>query len=181
MVKKRLEIKRRWLLKNLSSAEILGVIGVEWAGLTTVWLTTVYVLSDPDLKLRIRQRSSEREITHSVEIKIGSGLTRLESSELLTDADLFNYYITQGKPYLIKSRWTILLETGLKLEINRFNEPKFQGLMLAEMKFESEKIANDFSENNFPVWLKPLIVKEVTDDPRYNGKNLAVNGRPDPA
>ncbi len=179
MVKKHLEIERRWLLSNLPNAEILGAIGVERTD-----LTTVYIVSDPDLELRIRQQSGNGEITYSVVTKIGSGLMRQESPKLSASADLFNcYYITLGKPYLVKNHWEIPLGTSQKLEISRFTQPKLaqgRGLLLAEIEFESEKAAGQFSEEDLPIWLKPLVIKEVTDDPRYNGKNLAVHGRPDP-
>lgn len=177
MAKKHLEIERRWLLSDLPSGKILGAIGVEWAD-----LSTIYIVSDPNLELRIRQLSSNGEITYSVVTKIGSGLTRQESPKLSADADIFFYYsITLYKPYLMKNRWEIPLGTGQKLELNRFTEPELvRGLLLAEMEFESEKVANNFNKKDFPAWLKPLIVKEVTDDARYNGKNLAVHGRPNP-
>ena len=176
MAKKHLEIERRWLLRGLPDLVILLAIGVERAE-----RTTVYVVSDPDLELRIRQQSSNGEITYPVVTKVGSGLMRQESPKLFANADIFNhYYITLDKPYLVKNHWIIPLETGRKLEINRFTQPKFYGLILAEMEFESEEAANSFGDNDFPEWLKPLIIKEVTDDTRYNGKNLAVHGRPKP-
>ena len=176
MVKEYLEIERRWLLSGLPSNEILRAVDVELVG-----FTTVYVLSDPDLELRIRQRMVDRErTTYSVVTKVGSGLKRQESPRLHVDVDLFNYYMVMGKPYLSKDHWEILLGVGRNLEINRFTQPKLEGLVFAEMEFESEKAASAFNVDDFPMWLKPLIVKEVTDDERYNGKNLAVHGRPDP-
>lgn len=182
MAKQHLEIEKRWLLSGLPDYEILAAIDVEWSE-----LTTVYIVSDPDLEVRIRRRSGIVEITYSVVTKIGSGLTRQESPKLSADADLFNYYyVTLGKSYLVKNHWKIPLGADQKfqeLEINRFTQPKLaqgRGLLLAEMEFESEEAAVAFNEKDFPMWLKPLIVKEVTDDSRYNGKNLAVHGRPDP-
>ena len=177
MAEKHLEIERRWLLRGLPDAEILKAIGVEWTD-----LTTVYLIRDRDLEVRIRQRSGNGEITYDVVTKVGAGLTRQESPKLSVSADTFNYYyITRGKPCLYKNHWEIPFFSGSsqKLEISRFNQPKLRGLVLAEIEFKNREMADSFSENDFPKWLKPLVVKEVTDDPRYNGKNLAVHGRPD--
>lgn len=181
---KHLEIERRWLLRGLPEWYILHATQYYNIPLDVrhSFFTTVYIISDPELEVRIRRRLFNGEVTYSVETKLGLGLTRQESPKLLADAKLFDYYFgTLGKPYFSKDHWEITLPSSQKWEINLLREPNsVQGLVVAEMEFDSEEEAKQFSEKDFPDWLKPLIVKEVTDDPRYNGKNLAVYGKPNP-
>jgi len=173
---KHLEIERRWLLSGLPKLDISTAIIFK-----RFRFVTLYIVNDPKLEVRIRERYGNGEITYSVVTKIGSGLTRQESPKLSASTDLFNYYVTLGKPHIAKNHFEIILPSGQKWEVNHFYQPtSVHGLILAEMEFDSEKAAKKFGEQDFPDWLKPLIVKEVTDDPRYNGKNLAVHGKPNP-
>ena len=178
---KYLEIERRWLLKDLPGLEVLASTRI---GVECFELETVYILNDPELEVRIKRKYSYQnpKITYSVVTKLGAGLTRQESPKLFATSTLFNYYKTVlGKPYLSKVHRDIVLPSGQKWEISLYEHPEtIYGLVIAEMEFETEEAAKKFSEQDFPDWLKPLVVKEVTEDPRYNGKNLAVHGRQNP-
>ncbi|MEK7151252.1 MAG: hypothetical protein AAB784_00865 [Patescibacteria group bacterium] len=180
MFEKHLEIERRWLLRGLPLSEILSR-----SMLST--RTTIYVVRDPMLELRIRERTkSDREVDYGVVAKVGSGMTRNETPKIPCGGKLFRYYMVQRKPYLTKEHFEVVDMTtatnGLKWEISLFVEPpNIKGLVLAELEFDDIGAANAFStDRDLPEWLRSLVIKEVTDDPRYNGKNLAVSGRPNP-
>ncbi|MBI2669991.1 MAG: hypothetical protein HYX20_02530 [Candidatus Yanofskybacteria bacterium] len=176
---KYLEIERRWLLSSLPDFTTLKISYDDWAD-----ISTVYILADPELEVRIRRRQDLLErIKFTAVMKIGRGLTRQETPKLLINETFFNYYFELfNSSHILEEYWKILLQIGKELEIKRLKGPgDLKGLVLAEIEFKSEEIAKQFSEQDFPLWLKPLIVKEVTNDPRYNGKNLAVHGRPNPA
>ncbi|MBI2063565.1 MAG: hypothetical protein HYT65_01050 [Candidatus Yanofskybacteria bacterium] len=179
---KHLEIERRWLLSGPPNFTTLKILHDDWAD-----ITTVYILADPELEVRIRRRQDlSGRIKFTVVMKIGRGLIRQETPKLLANEELFNYYFGPFKsshiPHILEEYWKIQLQIGKELEIKRLKGPgDLKGLVLAEIEFKSEDVAKQFSEKDFPLWLKSLIVKEVTDDPRYNGKNLAVRGRPNPA
>lgn len=175
-----LEIERRWL-SRLPGPEILSAPGV-----THLIFTAVYVVCDEHLELRIRKREhDDGRVDYPVVMKIGSGLSRQESPKLEGNKELFDHYFAICSRSHVKDYWEVVLNKAAtvwqKWEISRFWGPgTLSGLILIEIEFDDKEMAMAFSEKDFPVWLKPLIVKEVTDDPRYNGKNLAVNGRPDP-
>jgi len=50
------------------------------------------------------------------------------------------------------------------------------GLSILECEFPDEETANDFE---LPEWIREHVIEEVTEDERYQNKNLAVNGLPD--
>ncbi len=173
-----LEIERRWLLRGLPSP------GIEVKDITLFKMTSIYILSEPLIEVRLRKTSFfDRGVkdTYCLEAKVGLGLTRQESPKMKIDKELYCYYLNKNLPILYKEHWEILCKSGLKIELNLFLTPNsVKGLILAEIEFNSEKKARKFTKKDFPDWLKPPIVKEVTDDARYNSKNLARNGRPDP-
>lgn len=172
-----LEIERRWLLNTLPSfADVPSSVCAD--------IITVYILADPQLEVRIRRRRDFLwNITFTVVMKVGQGLMRQETPKLLVGETLFNYYLELFmSSHISEDYWKIPLPTGRKLEIKRLKGPgNLRGLVLVEIEFDGKEAAKKFGEQDFPDWLKPIIVKEVTDDSRYNGKNLAVLGRPNPA
>lgn len=176
---KHLEIERRWLLSSLPPPTVLAASNSEWSH-----IITVYIVTNPQLEVRIRMRQDfMNNFTFPVVMKLGQGLKRQETPKLSADKPLFDYYY-ELKPQLPRSAedyWKIRLPNGRKVEIKCLKRPSsLCGLTLAEVEFDSEEEAKQFNEQDFPDWLKPLVVKEVTEDIRYNGKNLAVYGRPNP-
>lgn len=181
---KHLEIERRWLLSGLPKREILYHFVNDRAK-----IITVYIVSDPQVEMRIRKRRDlvSRNTTFPVVTKIGQGLTRQESPKLSANEKLFHFYFILHKPrppFTAEKYWKIYPTddlSGREVEIKYLTlPPSLCGLTLAEIEFDSEEEARQFSETDFPEWLNPLVVKEVTEDPRYNGKNLALHGRPNP-
>ncbi len=174
-----LEIERRWLLRHLPLPNI------KVKEIILFKMTSIYLLSEPLIEVRLRKTTlfdCGAKSTYCMEAKIGFGLARQESPKMKINEELFNYYLNQNFPRLDKDHWEILCKSGLKLELNEYSTPvSIRGLILAEFEFKSEKDAGRFTQKYFPNWLRPLIVKEVTEDPRYNAKNLAVHGRPNPA
>ncbi len=174
-----LEIERRWLLSNIPFP------GRGTTNFVYLHLMSIYLLIEPAIEVRLRRVNHfEMDVadTFCLETKLGYGLARQETPKLVADAELFNYYLERERfPRLEKDHWEYLYSSGLNLEINLFLMPTdIRGLVLAEIEFKSEEDARKFGLNNFPAKFRLFIKKEVTEDPRYNSKNLAMNGRPDP-
>lgn len=173
---KHLEIERRFLLRGLPGPEIL-------LDPATVWtqLTTVFIEIHPRFEVRIRRRWDGKEATYPIVTKYGSGISRQESPKILGDEDLFDYYLLNRKcPFHAKDHWEVPLPVVHKAEISKFLRPdNTEGLCLLEIEFENETAAGEFKLSDLPDWLQNLVIKEVTDDPAYNGKNLAVHGAPE--
>jgi adenylate cyclase len=128
-----------------------------------------YLAVDPDgTEVRIRRRGSELTLT----VKGGdTGRTRLEE-ELTLDAERFErlWPLTEGRR-LEKDRHVIQLPWDVAAELDAYHG-SLEGLRVVEVEFASERDAADFEP---PAWFGP----EVTDDPRYRNRELAVYGRPD--
>lgn len=119
-----------------------------------------------------RQISGELSATFSLNMKSGHGLTRNEIEIVLTPQQ-FNHLFRLCDRYVEKVRWKLgtYYQCGdggllpVVIEINEFTG-RHDGLILAEIEFNSEEEANGFSP---PIWFG----YEVTDNPAYNGFALA--------
>ena len=195
MAKPHLEIERRWLLKKLPDYEIRQA-----PNSTYIHYTSVYIYFYENLETRIQRRVNHRgpypqwhpdikpEITYPVVTKIGKGLSRLESPKLLADESLFRFYFDQKEfPRVSVDLWEIPFpqRKGKKWEIKQPNwvtNPvelgfdQYNNIVFVELEFDDVDKAKAFSD--FPDWME--IEKEVTDDPRYNVRSLAVDGIPNP-
>jgi CYTH domain-containing protein len=97
-------------------------------------------------------------------MKEGSGMTRLEIEEPVSP-ELFAglWPLTQGRR--IRKRRHKVTEGDLTWEIDEFLDRE---LVLAEVELESPS-----DEVTPPEWLRPRIVREVTDEPEYSNDRLA--------
>ena len=145
---------------------------------------TVYVVNGRRLEVRIREKKvvGSGKITYPLVTKFGAaGVKRQETPKINADREEFEFYLKEGKPITGDDHWEVPLPSGQKLEIKRFTFPLTAlGLILAEIEFDDEEAARSFKETDLPPWLQPLVIKDVTDDGRYNAKSIAVDGRPDP-
>jgi adenylate cyclase len=127
-----------------------------------------YLAVDRDgTEVRLRRRGGELTLT----VKGGgAGSTRAEE-ELTLGADRFErlWPLTEGRR-LEKDRHVIRLPGSVSAELDLYHGP-LEGLRVVEVEFDSERDAADFEP---PAWFGP----EVTDDPRYRNRELAVHGRP---
>jgi CYTH domain-containing protein len=164
------EIERRFLLSELPDNSVL--LTCERLFFKTVYLYT----GDPELRLRevinLTDGASVKS-TYSMAAKFGGGMTRYEVLNEIPK-ELFESRFESGEfPVINKLRFKKRAR-GLVWEVDNFAATlRFNGLYVAEVELKSrnQKVA-------IPSWLK--VEKEVTDDPRYSNKNLAVHGIPNP-
>jgi CYTH domain-containing protein len=147
-----MEIERKWVLEappdGLPSGE-----RVEQG----------YVALDDHAEVRVRRKGAE----HTLTIKSEPGLTRVEE-ELAIDAERFAslWALTEGRR-VVKTRHNVALGE-LTAEVDVY-EGDLGGLVTAEVEFPSEEASRAFDP---PEWLR----REVTGDPRYANRTLAVSG-----
>ena len=122
-----------------------------------------YVALDERAEVRVRRKGAK----HTLTIKSEPGLTRVEE-ELAIDADRFAalWALTEGRR-VVKTRHLVPLGE-LTAEVDVY-AGDLGGLVTAEVEFPSEAAAAAFDP---PAWLG----REVTGDPRYANRSLAVNG-----
>ena len=87
------------------------------------------------------------------------------------DGDRFErlWPLTEGLR-IEKTRYEIEADDGLVIELDVY-EGDLEGLLVAEVEFESEEAADAFAP---PDWLGP----DVTEDARYKNQRLARDGAP---
>jgi adenylate cyclase len=122
-----------------------------------------YVALDDHAEVRVRRKGAK----HTLTIKSEPGLTRVEE-ELEIDADRFAslWALTEGRR-VVKTRHLVPLGE-LTVEVDVY-AGDLDGLVTAEVEFASEEAAAAFAP---PAWLG----REVTGDPRYANRALAVSG-----
>ncbi len=123
-----------------------------------------YVALDERAEVRVRRKGSK----HTLTIKSEPGLTRVEE-ELALDADRFAslWALTEGRR-VVKTRHLVPLGDDLTAEVDVY-EGDLGGLVTVEVEFPSEAASAAFAA---PEWLG----REVTGDPRYANRTLAVSG-----
>jgi adenylate cyclase len=121
-----------------------------------------YVALDEGAEVRLRRYGDELWLT----VKGSGGLARVEQ-ELRLDPDKFEslWPLTEGRR-VQKTRH--LLAGGIEVDVY---EGALAGLVVAEVEFASEGESAAFEP---PDWFGA----EVTEDPRYKNRALAVDGRP---
>ena len=122
-----------------------------------------YVALDDRAEVRVRRRGGK----HTLTIKSEPGLSRVEE-ELEIGADRFAalWALTEGRR-VVKTRHLVPLGE-LTAEVDVY-EGDLGGLVTAEVEFVSEEASAAFEA---PDWLG----REVTGDPRYANRTLAVSG-----
>jgi uridine kinase len=149
-----MEIERRFLVDKFPT-------GVDVSAKQNI---KQYYISGGTEESRVRSIDKNFYLT----VKAGKGLSR-EENELPVSKDIFDALATTSIGMLDKARY-IINDGADKIELNVFND-ELSGLMLAEVEFKSKEDSTHFVP---PPW----IGKEVTEDQRYNGFSLAVNGMP---
>ena len=126
-----------------------------------------YLAIDPaGSEVRIRRKDDETLMT----VKMGIGLIRGEE-EFAIDRDRFErlWPMTEGRQ-VVKTRYFVPLEAGLTAEVDVY-AGDLDGLVTGEVEFPDAETALAFEA---PDWLG----RDVTDDPRYANRTLAVEGIP---
>jgi CHAD domain-containing protein/CYTH domain-containing protein len=117
------------------------------------------------LKERLRRtRDAEGTERHYRTIKFGSGVKRTEIEEETTP-ELFKLLWRATKGRRVRKFRHVVPAGELKWEIDVFRD---HDLVIAEIELPAEDAPVEF-----PDWLRPYLVREVTGDPAYSNSNLA--------
>ena len=152
------EIERQWLLTRLP----------EGLGEGTEIIQGYLAPGDPEV--RVRRKSNRFFLTQ----KKGEGLVRDEGKgdvEISADAFEILWPLTVGAQ-LRKFRYCVTSPEGLVWEVDEYRD-RLAFLVVVEVELSEEGRIPCI-----PELVRPYIVREVTNDLRYQDKNLAVNGLP---
>jgi CYTH domain-containing protein len=149
------EIEKKFLLKSLPEGIGQGIKILQG------------YLSVGDPEVRVRSKDDRFFLTR----KGGEGFVR-EEEEYEISRQIFEilWPLTENAR-IEKTRYEIIVEDGLTWEIDEFHSAQTEGLFLAEIELPDES-----AKPLIPSNIAAVIEKDVTDDPVYKNKNLAVNG-----
>lgn len=149
------EIERKYLLSRLPDLPL----ATEVLEIDQGYLPGRNVLE----RLR-RQRARDGTVRHFRSVKLGAGVKRLEFEDE-TDAHTFEHLwlLTEGRR--LRKRRHMVTSGGDVWEIDEFTD---RPLVLAELE-----LARADAPVSLPDWLKPVLVREVTDEPAYTNRSLA--------
>ena len=163
-----IEIERKFLIKDISDIPF-DITDYEFKSIEQGYICTNPVI-------RVRQKNDDYILT----IK-GHGMLSREEHELPLDEATYHKLRDKADGIIIKKRRYLIPlsdisedlsdELGrLTLELDIFGG-LHQGLILAEIEFPSEELAESFTP---PGWLS----NDVTNDPRYHNSYLSQNPAP---
>lgn len=145
------EVERKWVLQALPGFP--AELEVEEEAIVQAYLVT-----NPG-ELRIRRKGGKCFIT----VKGDGTISRDEWEARLPDW-AFEQLLNGSACRLTKTRYTV--DDQLELDVY---EDRLTGLVVLEVEFGSEEAALVFTP---PDWCP--VIAEVTDDPRFKNKNLAL-------
>lgn len=160
------EIERRWLIPHYPELPILD----EWE----FWTRYLFVGEKFEIRLQSRYPRGisipRFEPRHSLDVKLGNGLSRIEEREIitleqrdtLTPDDLLQPILKQSRDYA----WS-MEQQQLMIHASRIDNKEFY---MAEIEFPSEDMATRFV-CPFPDWI------DVTADPQWAMKNYWLKTR----
>ena len=151
------EIERKFLVGRLPDAGIPAApTSIDQGYLTT---------ESGDLEVRLRRKGDRYYQT----IKQGRGLSRVQTEVALSRQQFDAMWPhTEGRR-VVKRRHEIPYGPHV-IELDVFGG-SLEGLVIAEVEFDSVARAREFDP---PEWFG----EEVTDDARYQNRNLALHGKP---
>lgn len=152
-----LEIERKFVLQRLPARDLLG---------EGVRIRQFYLPGDAG-EIRVRQAGSRFFLT----VKSDGDLVRTEWEVELPEW-AFNLFCERaGARGIEKTRFTVLHGRDMLL-VDAYDAP-VEGLVTLECEFDSESAARTFQ---CPSWAKQAF--EVTTDPRYKNRALALGNDP---
>jgi CYTH domain-containing protein len=149
------EIERKFLLSALPRMpQALDVVEIDQG----------YIPGTNVLERLRRQRSRDGTVRYFRTVKLGSGLERLEFEDE-TDAQTFEHLwlLTEGQR--LQKRRYMVPAGDLTWEVDEFTDRR---LHLAEVELPERD-----TQVIVPDWLKPVVVRDVTDERRYTNRSLA--------
>lgn len=150
-----IEIERKFLLSGLPDMpRVSDVLEIDQGYIPGVRLLE---------RLR-RQRHRDGTIRYFRTVKVGSGVERIELEDE-TDKATFEHLwqLTEGRR--LRKRRHLVPDGSLTWEVDEFTD---RSLHLAELEIETATTAI-----RIPDWLKPVVVRDVTDEREYTNRNLA--------
>ena len=150
-----IEIERKFLLSALPAMPpVSDVLEIDQGYLPGVRLLE---------RLR-RQRHRDGTLRYFRTVKLGSGIERIEIEDE-TDRATFEHLwlLTEGRR--LRKRRHLVPLGDLTWEIDEFTD---RPLHLAELE-----IATATTAIEIPDWLKPVVVRDVTDEREYTNRSLA--------
>ena len=149
------EIERKFLLSALPEMpHVADVLEIDQGYIPGVRLME---------RLR-RQTHRDGRVRYFRTVKVGSGVQRMELEDE-TDARIFGHLwqLTEGKR--LRKRRYLVPAGDLMWEVDEFTD---RVLHLAELEMPDAAWRVDI-----PDWLKPVVVRDVTDEPAYTNRTLA--------
>jgi CYTH domain-containing protein len=126
-----------------------------------------YLAISPDgVEVRIRKQGDQSTLT----VKSSGGLNRLEETIDIDDRRFRALWALTEHRRVHKTRYRLPATGGLVIELDVY-AGELDGLITAEVEFESEAESRAFAPPDF-------LGAEVTEDPRYRNKMLALHGKP---
>lgn len=129
----------------------------------------------PEGRLRRIERP-DGSVTYRHTIKRGTGLVREEIERAITAEEYARWWPATAGRRIEKTRYRIGAASAggvdLVWELDRFHGLP---LVMLEVELPDERHAVEL-----PAWARDLVVREVTDDPRYRNAALAISGLPNP-
>ena len=122
-----------------------------------------YLPDDPG-RLR-RAVGPDGRTVFTLTIKTGAGLVRREDERTISEQEFTNLWPRTAGRRLAKTRYRVD-EDGLVWEIDRYDD---LDLVLAEVELPSAD-----TRITVPEWLRPHLVREVTDEPEYQNYEIAL-------
>lgn len=158
-----MEIERKFTVKQLPE---------NLSGYPSRKIVQAYLCTDP--VIRIRRQNDDYFLTYK-----GKGLMAREEYNLPLNADAFEHLLPKADGNIIsKTRYLIPIakptfcngftapeNTSLTIELDIF-DPPFAPLIMAEVEFPSEEMANAFL---MPDWF----LEDVTNNPAYHNSNMS--------
>ena len=145
-----MEIERKYLIKSLPE---------NLSSYSFHLIEQGYLCTNP--VIRVRREDDSYYMTYK-----GAGLMSREEYNLPLNKEAYDHLIKKADGNIItKKRWLIPIEHGLTIELDIF-EGCFDGLIIAEVEFDSEAEANDFTP---PDWFG----EDVTFSSKYHNSTLS--------
>lgn len=150
-----LEIERKFLLSALPGMPVVrDVLEIDQG----------YLPGQRLLERLRRQRHRDGTVRYFRTVKLGSGMERMELEDE-TDERIFTHLWVLTEGMRLRKRRYLVPEGSLTWEIDEFTDRE---LHLAELEIPTRDI-----RIVVPDWLRPMVVRDVTDERAYSNRSLA--------
>jgi CYTH domain-containing protein len=150
-----IEIERKYLLSGLPKfPRAAAILDIDQG----------YLPGEKLVERLRREQSHEGVVRHYRTVKLGSGVERIEVEEEADEPVFQHLWLLTGGRRLRKRRYVVPNGDDM-WEIDEFLD---RPLVLAELELERAD-----AKVKIPDWLKPVLVREVTDEKEYTNRSLA--------